>query len=269
MQTTPSLEEKAIRLVTERITGHRSGLPHIPTSTHSLRVYGLVKEWSVTMQLSTDCGLAALLHDILEDGGVTTQELAVEGFTARTIELVELCSHEETDLGSEARWTLMIAKLIKANDREAWAIKVADLLDNLKESSALGELRQRFMVGVKAELLLRLTAGLLQNQPLWLALAAEARYQAKSLLPLDGYWTEQAPYIVYSEDHADYYEDPPVRPKVGEFSSYVEAVDFCRERVRQGANGEEKGSISYWIAPQPAGLTFSEHEFLGKPAKDV
>lgn len=251
------LDVIAKKLVTERIQGHRSGLPDVPTSLHSLRVQELIKEYVVALEFPYEMSLAAVLHDVVEDGGVSFDELSSLGFSERTVELVRLCTHKETPLGSVARWTMMIATLVAANDEEAWMIKLADLLDNIKESYALVPERRRFMVEVKAELMLKLTMEQSKNHPLWQALAAEVTHQ-KSLLQLADCWTKDGPYVVYGEDHADYNQDPPVRAKVGEFPSYIQAVDFCREQVRRAGSGEYGEPVSYWIAPEPAGLSFNE-----------
>lgn len=178
MKNYNTLVSLAQRLVTERIKGHRKGLPEVPTHEHSFRVYEIIKKQD---DMSNDARLAALLHDIVEDGGVTYEELADAGFSQRTIELVRLCSHSETDMGKEARWTLMIAKLIEAKDREAWAIKIADLLDNLKESRGLAFENRHFMVEVKAKLMLRLTARLFADHPLWSELMKEVDIQRRDM----------------------------------------------------------------------------------------
>ena len=54
----------------------------------------------------------------------------------------------------------MMAKLIEARDEEAWCIKLIDLSDNLKQSGGLSEDNRKFMVEVKAPLVLRLTQSL-------------------------------------------------------------------------------------------------------------
>ncbi|MEK7655566.1 MAG: HD domain-containing protein [Patescibacteria group bacterium] len=170
-------ERLAKNLVMDRIPGHRKGLPDVPTYTHSFRVYETINSYATDVGMSSDCCLAALLHDVVEDGGVSFERLLAEGFSHRTVELVKLCSHEETNLGKEARWTLMIAKLIEANDYEAWAIKLADLLDNLKESQWLAEDKRRFMIEVKAQLMLKLTAQMFKDHSLWQGLNEEYRNQ--------------------------------------------------------------------------------------------
>ncbi len=50
----------------------------------------------------------------------------------------------------------MIAKLIEARDEDAWRIKLADLTDNLRQCHGLSLDNRRFMIEVKATLMLRL-----------------------------------------------------------------------------------------------------------------
>lgn len=178
-----ALANRAAELVRFRIAGHRKGLPDTPNHLHSFRVLESLQQHDVKNMLSSDTKLGALLHDIVEDGGVSLNELTAHGFSSRTVELVSLCSHMETSLGKEARWTLMIARLIQADDRDAWMIKIADLLDNLKESRGLTESKRRFMIEVKAQLMLRLTANLAGDTSLWRALEEEAELQ-KSLFQI-------------------------------------------------------------------------------------
>ena len=65
----------------------------------------------------------------------------------------------------------------QANDYEAWAIKLADLLNNLKESQWLAEDKRRFMIEVKAQLMLKLTAQMFKDHSLWQGLNEEYRNQ--------------------------------------------------------------------------------------------
>ncbi len=101
--------------------------------------------------------LAALLHDIVEDGNTSLEELVEMGFTRRIVELVYLCSHNTKVENKTERWTLMMAKLTEARDEEAWCIKLIDLSDNLKQSRGLSEENRKFMIEVKTPLMLRLT----------------------------------------------------------------------------------------------------------------
>ena len=151
-QATAKLEEAKV-FVKERIKGVRKGLYDVPAYTHSLRVCALLEKQCWDKEVV----LAGLLHDIIEDGGATTTELSEEGYSERTIRLVELCTHPVEVENKTSRWLLMIAKLIQADDQDAWMIKLADLTDNLSESKGLTPENRKFMVETKAPILLRLT----------------------------------------------------------------------------------------------------------------
>lgn len=154
------MEPIAKALVQEKIKGERKGLPGEYNYMHSMRVYDAVKKLHHWDDPDLELFLAALLHDIVEDGGVSFKELVALGFTGRTIELIRLCTHDMSIENKTERWTLMVAKLIEARDEEAWYIKLCDLADNLTQAHGLTEENRRFMVEVKAPLLLRLTEGL-------------------------------------------------------------------------------------------------------------
>lgn len=156
--------EKTVNLVKTKISGHRKGLPHVAAYEHSIRVGELIRSMDGA---TPDIVLAALLHDIVEDGGVSLKELKALGYTDEVIRLVDLCSHDVSIEDSDMRWVCMIAKLTKANDPVAWTIKLADIYDNLQESHALEPKRRQFMMQVKAPLMLKLTEKLLGKSMLW------------------------------------------------------------------------------------------------------
>jgi (p)ppGpp synthase/HD superfamily hydrolase len=155
-QTFDELDKKAGQLVMDHIKGFRKGLPDEMNAFHSFRVRDLVMRDHHWDDPDHDLFLAALLHDIVEDGGISLTELKNIGFSNRTVELVDLCSHDLNRKDSTERWVLMMARLIGAHDEDAWRIKLADLMDNLMQSRGLSEENRRFMVEVKAPLMLRL-----------------------------------------------------------------------------------------------------------------
>lgn len=152
-----NLTKKAEELVRERIKGTRKGLPDEPNYQHSFRVRDLVQDCPLD-ERSGDLFIAALLHDIVEDGGMTFEQLKVAGFSKRTVGLIDLCSHDPNVEHKTERWVRMIARLVEANDADAWRIKLADLTDNLSQARGLSPDNRKFMVEVKAPLLLRLIA---------------------------------------------------------------------------------------------------------------
>jgi (p)ppGpp synthase/HD superfamily hydrolase len=153
---TENMMELAEALVRDRIQGARKGLPDEPKYLHSFRVRDLVSQCHPGNAEVEDLLIGALLHDVVEDGGVSFQELKDLGFTDRTIDLVRLCTHPMDITDSYKRWLLMIARLVEAEDEDAWRIKLADLTDNLSQSKCLSPEKRRFMVEVKAQLLIRL-----------------------------------------------------------------------------------------------------------------
>ncbi len=147
----------AQKIVKERIKGERKGLQGEMNYMHSFRVNEMVSKLHHWDDPDLELFLAALLHDIVEDGKTSFEELVELGFSRRTIELVYLCTHDEKIENKTERWTLMIARLIEAKDEEAWFIKLVDLADNLRQSRGLTEENRKFMTEVKAPLMLRLT----------------------------------------------------------------------------------------------------------------
>lgn len=154
---TDKLKTLAHSLVQERIQGGRKGLPDELNYMHSVRVNETVSSLHHGDDPDIEMFIAALLHDIVEDGNTSIEELVEMGFTRRIVELVYLCSHDTQIEDKTERWMLMMAKLTEARDEEAWCIKLIDLSDNLKQSHGLTEENRKFMVEVKAPLMLRLT----------------------------------------------------------------------------------------------------------------
>jgi (p)ppGpp synthase/HD superfamily hydrolase len=169
-------------LVMNKIKGTRKGLPDEKNYKHSLRVQKLVMDCHHWDDPDHDVFLAALLHDVIEDGGVTFDELRASGFSERTIELVQLCTHQLDVENKTERWVLMIAKLIEARDEDAWRIKLADLTDNLKQSRGLTVENRNFMVEVKAPLMLRLTKRYIFLGKAWGTLVEELEKQRKDMI---------------------------------------------------------------------------------------
>ncbi len=155
------VEQRALaeNFVKARILGERKGMPGEANYLHSFRVRDLVSKCHHWDDPEYDVFLAALLHDVVEDGGVTLEELRDMGFTDRTVELVDLCTHQMDVKNSTERWVLMMARLVEARDDGAWRIKMADLTDNLTQCRGLSPENRRFMVETKAPLMVRLTEG--------------------------------------------------------------------------------------------------------------
>ncbi|MCE1170758.1 MAG: bifunctional (p)ppGpp synthetase/guanosine-3',5'-bis(diphosphate) 3'-pyrophosphohydrolase [Azovibrio sp.] len=110
-----------------------SGEPYI---THPLSVAGAVVEW----RMDADAVCAALLHDVLEDTGVTKAELAqrfgtgvadlVDGLSK--LDKIEFASHQEAQAENFRKMLLAMAR-----DLRVVLIKLADRHHNLQTMSAV------------------------------------------------------------------------------------------------------------------------------------
>jgi (p)ppGpp synthase/HD superfamily hydrolase len=169
-----ALIDKAKQLVEERIPGTRKGSDE-PAYIHSIRVSDSLARFGYAEEVV----LGGLLHDIVEDGDTSLDDLRKFGFSERVVRLVELCTHDEMIEGGDRRWVKMMANLIDADDEEAWAIKIADLTDNLKSSDTLDEDRRKFMREAKGPFLLRLSWNKMKDAPIWKEL--KKTVDAKSL----------------------------------------------------------------------------------------
>jgi hypothetical protein len=156
-------------LVKSRIPGFRKGTTDVPNWTHSFNVRDVLQRHGYTDEVV----LAGLLHDIVEDGNTTLDDLRNMGYSPRVVELVDLCSHDPTVEGGEARWVKMVARLVEANNADAWAIKVADITDNIRGCVTMPIERQVFMRQVKGALMLRLSKAMLKENALWKELSVE------------------------------------------------------------------------------------------------
>ncbi len=110
-----------------------SGLPYI---THPIAVAGLCADWKLDAQAIT----AALLHDAMEDCGITKSQL-IERFGASTAELVDGLTkldkiHFSTREQSQAE---SFRKMLLAMSRDVRVIliKLADRLHNMRTMSAI------------------------------------------------------------------------------------------------------------------------------------
>ena len=119
---------QALSLIQSRITGTRKGVD-MPAWQHSLRVSELLRDhgYDETLQL------AGLLHDVVEDGDTSLDELRRMGFPDRVVELVDLASHDDAITEKYPRWAAMMQRILDAGDLDAFALKLADYTDNLSE----------------------------------------------------------------------------------------------------------------------------------------
>ncbi|HBK34952.1 TPA: hypothetical protein DDZ01_03075 [Candidatus Uhrbacteria bacterium] len=142
-----SLEERCWSFVEERIPGIRKGCG-APAYVHSQRVFLLLKE----LGFSEEVCVGGLLHDVIEDAGITIEELKALGCTQRMIDLVLLATQDDEYERGDTQWVMLLAQLIKADDIEEWSIKIADILDNIRSCLSMSPERRRFMHQVKGPL---------------------------------------------------------------------------------------------------------------------
>ncbi|GMV47331.1 MAG: GTP pyrophosphokinase [Pseudomonadota bacterium] len=119
-----------------RVDGH-------PYITHPIAVAGLVADWKLDVQAV----MAALLHDTMEDQGVTKAAL-VEKFGAATAELVDgLTKLDKLQFGTREQGQAESFRkmlLAMARDMRVILVKLADRLHNMRTLHALGpERRER------------------------------------------------------------------------------------------------------------------------------
>lgn len=145
------LEQHCWTFVEERIPGMRKGCS-VPAYVHSQRVFNLLKDFGYAEEVR----VGGLLHDVIEDAGVTVEELKALGCSDRTIELVLLATHDVKLKHGDDQWVMLLAQLIQADDLDAWAIKTADILDNVRSCMSMAPHRRAFMHHVKGPLFLSL-----------------------------------------------------------------------------------------------------------------
>lgn len=131
--------EQTEKLVIERIQWFRKWTTDIPNYTHSLNVRDLLKKhwFNETVQM------AWLLHDIIEDWNTTLNELSEMWYSEDIIALVDLATHNEKIEDKLQRWWTMMKRLEKANNKSAWAIKLADISDNVNSCHTMPDIEKK------------------------------------------------------------------------------------------------------------------------------
>lgn len=185
---TTDLTALARDVVSTRILGNRKNSVE-PAWQHSERVAQSLEKHG----FSNDVILAGWLHDLIEDSDplrpVTLEGLTALGFSDRTVALVDLATHSSsTDHGlqltqsqKDQRWARMLERLDRAADADAWAIKLADVTDNLRGCSVMPTDRQIVFYQLKAPVYLELSAELLGNSSLYAELLEEFVMGARRL----------------------------------------------------------------------------------------
>lgn len=114
--------EDAIALAAEAHRGQvdKGGEPYI---LHPIRV--LAKLYEIP-QYNENIGLAAILHDVVEDSDITMEDLKQKGIDSEALEIIELLTKKEGESYDE------YIDNISQNEIATY-VKLADLFDNLTE----------------------------------------------------------------------------------------------------------------------------------------
>lgn len=126
-----------IQLAIESHAGQTRRLLGTPYIIHPVR---MARELE-SIGASHDAIAAALLHDVIEDRKPYDPKLMFEKVTqtagARVAEIVDNLSELKQDNGEDLPWKVRVTealeRLINSNDRDAWLVKVADMLDNSRD----------------------------------------------------------------------------------------------------------------------------------------
>lgn len=105
-------------LLVQRLLSGKVDKAGVELYLHSWRVGGALEHHSEDVQT------AAYLHDIVEDAGWSLDDLRAEGFSERTLALVDLLTRRPGEIYAD-----YIERV--ATDTDATLIKLADLGDNL------------------------------------------------------------------------------------------------------------------------------------------
>lgn len=132
--TIPTIEQ-SIDLVKSKIWWTRKGTDDRPNYEHSLRVCESLKKHG----FDENTQMAWLLHDIIEDGWMSLEELRELGYSDNILRLVDLSTHDSLVEDKFERWQKMLARLMQEDNKQAWAVKLADISDNLTECHLMPE----------------------------------------------------------------------------------------------------------------------------------
>lgn len=68
-------------------------------------------------------------------------------------------------------------------------------------------------------------------------------------------------YEVRTEDHWDFYKEPRIRPKIGEFRTYEEAVACAKAWVERNIGTLSDDPACVYIYPEPTDKRFDSHAY--------
>lgn len=152
-----------MRLLQEKLTGHRKGQPNTPNWIHSMRVYDLLRSYRYDDAIC----LAGGLHDLMEDADMTREDFRTLDVPPDVIHAVALVSHTKAITDSRTRWFDLMKGLSLMGNRMTWLVKVADVMDNIRDSDTLDKDSAWFMVNVKRPVILMLSRDILAGEKIW------------------------------------------------------------------------------------------------------
>lgn len=119
----------------------RRGLEE-PYINHPLRV----ADHAARAGLDIDAVVAALLHDVVEDGAHTWDQLRAEGFNPRALDLARRLTKwwQTTDEGLEASSNKAAYYAAILEDPVATSLKLLDRTDNLQDTARIADSRREF-----------------------------------------------------------------------------------------------------------------------------
>lgn len=118
----PSLEESR-ELVKKRVMRHE----------HAFRVFDVLTQYGYDYEI---CHVG-LLSDVLDVGGLTSEELTKLGYSKNFVSLVELVTLTSPELSYWNRQLASLNRLVDAGREDAWTIKAAIALDDLRCADTL------------------------------------------------------------------------------------------------------------------------------------
>jgi len=151
--------QKAIRFLTKSIGA--SGKNSKPVLEHSLRV----AEYLYTKDYSEDVVIGAILHDILEDTAVTSDEIR-DKFGIMVANLVEVNSFDKSIKDKIAQYKKMFERCLNAG-RNTLIIKAVDILDNSHYCHLAETDEMRKMLMKKMKYFIDLSTQVIKNDIVW------------------------------------------------------------------------------------------------------
>ena len=89
---------------------------------------------------SPEAKMVAYLHDTMEDGGITTEQLRAEGIPERVIEAVNALTRPPAE-ERQMTYQEYIEQVVKPNEL-AREVKIADLRSNLRDNDNPGQVKR-------------------------------------------------------------------------------------------------------------------------------